>query len=275
MNRNADLLDTDDVNFFQNNGYWISPKIITDERLEQLRIHMEMVYHEQHETGQANAGGWNYRTGDLAALRKTDSVHFSDRVLYDLATDPAIGEIAAKLMKADRVRLFDTQLLHKPGRVRKDGKAKTNVGWHQDYSYWKCCAQPTLLTAWVAFDDMSLDNGCMQVIPRSHRWGMVNISDFFEQNLAEQEHKLEVPAGEVLEKKPLIMKAGQVSFHHCYEIHGSGPNTTDKPRRSLAIHLMTGDTRYSSAGVDYMAIKMAKLQDGDFFSDNYFPILNR
>jgi hypothetical protein len=40
------------------------------------------------------------------------------------------------------------------------------------------------------------------------------------------------------------MRRGQVSFHHCRTVHGSGPNHGDTPGRSLAIHLQTGDNRW-------------------------------
>lgn len=264
-----------DVSFYQTNGYWIAPKVMSDERMEQLRLHMEMVYHEQYDTGRPNSGGWSYRTGDPNALRKTDSVHYSDTLLYGLATDPVIGAIASKLTEVSTIRLFDTQLLHKPGRARSGAKANVNVGWHQDYTYWKCCAEPTLLTAWVAFDDVYLANGCMQVVPRSNQWGLVNISDFFEQNLQKQEEAFQVPAGEKFEPLPLIMKAGQISFHHCYTIHGSGSNSTDHPRRSLAIHLLAGENTYVSAGpnYDHYPIRLAQMKTGDPFSGEHFPVL--
>ena len=40
------------------------------------------------------------------------------------------------------------------------------------------------------------------------------------------------------------MRRGQVSFHHCRTVHGSGPNHATQPRRSLAIHLRPGDDRW-------------------------------
>jgi ectoine hydroxylase-related dioxygenase (phytanoyl-CoA dioxygenase family) len=50
---------------------------------------------------------------------------------------------------------------------------------------------------------------------------------------------------EAFEPVPLRMKAGQISFHHPLTLHGSGPNQTAKPRRSIAIHMMSGKTRYN------------------------------
>ncbi len=263
----------DDVAFFQEKGYWVSPKIISDDRLEQLRERMERVYNEQFETGKPPWRGY-WKTGDNPrALRKTDNSHWSDLVIRALATDPVIGAIAAKLMQTDCIRLWHDQLLYKPGRG--PGRETANVGWHQDYSYWQCAAEPTLVTAWVAFDDVDLSNGCMQVVPYSHKWGLVNVNDFFEQDLEKQQRMMELPEGASFEPVPLIMKAGQVSFHHALTIHGSGPNTTDKPRRSLAVHLMTGNTRYKAGSRSdrHMNVLLLQPKDGDLFAGDWFPVL--
>lgn len=263
-----------DVAFFEAEGYWIAPKILDDDRLDALRKSMMRVYEGDYETGQEPWKGYWKPGENAASLRKTDNSHWSDLTLRDLATDSVIGEIAAKLMRAHSIRLWHDQLLYKPG----EGKAKTsgaNVGWHQDYFYWQAAQAPTMLTAWVAFDDVDEENGCMRVIPKSHTWGLIDENDFFAQDLAEQQANMKTPDGQATEVVPLVMKAGQVSFHHALTLHGSGPNTTDKPRRSLAVHLMTGDTRYraGTAGEGHMNVGLLAGKDGDFFAGKSFPLL--
>lgn len=271
---NASLLPNEqDIAFFQENGYWVAPKIISDDRLEQIIERMERVYEGEYETGRSPHPG-HWKKGDNPkSLRKTDNSHWSDTVLRSVATDPIIGEIAGRLMQTDLIRLWHDQLLYKPGPNTKQNTA--NVGWHQDYSYWQCCAQPTLVTAWVAFTDVDLSNGCMQVVPRSNQWGLMNASDFFEQDLQKLEEKMELPEGETFQTVPLVMKAGQVSFHHALTIHGSGPNMTDQPRRSMAVHLMTGDTRYKQGSPSELHMNVGILggSDGDVFEGAAFPIL--
>ncbi|GGD73610.1 phytanoyl-CoA dioxygenase family protein [Paenibacillus nasutitermitis] len=274
MNDNQLLPQAADQDFFEENGYWISPKIIDDSRLQQLREHMEQVHSGIFESGHPPfAGYWKPEDGN--GLRKTDNSHWADPVLRGLATDPLIGQIAALLMKADSIRLWHDQLLYKPGRPRVGQRNSANVGWHQDYSYWRAAAEPSLITAWVAFDDVDLSNGCMQVVPRSSKWGLVNVNDFFEQDLTKQEKQIHLPEGEKFRTVPLIMKAGQVSFHHALTIHGSGPNTTDMPRRSLAVHLMTGETRYKAGtkGDNHMNVAILGGKDGDLFAGAPFPVL--
>ncbi len=263
----------EDVAFFEETGYWIAPKIIDDNRLEALRRHMTFIYNENYETGRMPF--WNYWKPGSGRLRKTDNTHWSDFTIRELVTDPVIGAIAAELMRTDIIRLWHDQLLFKPGLAINEAEETANVGWHQDYHYWQCAEKPSLLTAWVAFDDVDGSNGCMQVVKGSNHWGLVNVNNFFEQDLKKQESSMNVPSNSIFEPVPLIMKAGQVSFHHAMTLHGSGPNNTFKPRRSIAIHLMTGDTRYKAGtrGDGHMNVELYSPADGDLFKGSMFPIL--
>lgn len=267
------LPTAEDVHFFRENGYWVSPKLFTDEQLARIVEHQDNIYEENYETGRAPYRGYWKKSDNPAGLRKTDNSHWADLTLRSVATDPTIGAIAAKLMEADVIRLWHDQLLYKPGRGT--GKETANVGWHQDYIYWQCAAEPSLVTAWVAFVDVDLSNGCMQAVPRSHKWGLLNVNNFFEQNLKKQEEEMDIPEGEQFRTVPLIMKAGQVSFHHALTIHGSGANVTDLPRRSMAVHLMTGDTRYRAGTKSDKHMNVALLggQDNDRFEGDAFPVL--
>ena len=269
-----DVLPTErDVKFFEDEGYWVAPKILDDARLDALRDHMMRVYEGDYETGKEPFQGYWRPGGNAQALRKTDNSHWSDLTLRGLATDPTIGAIAAKLMRAEQIRLWHDQLLYKPGQG--EATESVNVGWHQDYFYWQAASAPTLLTAWVAFDDVDEANGCMRVIPGSHKWGLIDINDFFAQDLAEQESRMQAPDGNPVTSVPLIMKAGQMSFHHALTLHGSGPNTTEKPRRSLAVHLMTGETRYreGTPGEGHMNVALLGGKEGDLFVGDAFPAL--
>lgn len=264
-----------DVDFFDKNGYWVSPAIFSAEQLEAIKEHQDRIYREDFETGIAPICNWSEGVDNPRSLRKTDNSHWSDSVLRGVATDPTIGAIAGKLMHADTIRLWHDQLLYKPGRG--PGKETANVGWHQDFAYWQLAKEPTLITAWVAFTDVDLSNGCMQMVPRSHRWGLLKMSDFFEQNMEKLQDDMDIPENEKFTKEPIVMKAGQVSFHHALTIHGSGPNTTDEARRSMAVHLMTGETRYaqSQKGDLHFNSRFMQGRDGELFDGDAFPVLYR
>ncbi|SEO89164.1 phytanoyl-CoA dioxygenase family protein [Paenibacillus sp. OV219] len=264
----------EDVDFFNTNGYWISPKIISDERLEKLRDRMERVYQGEFETGTAPDAVWSRETSRPNSLRKTDNANLSDLTIRALAHDSQIGQIAAALKGTNTIRFWEDQLLLKP--AQSSGNA-ANVGWHQDYHYWGCFQNPeTMITAWVAYDDVDLDNGCMQMVPGSHNWGILNGNDFYEQNMQKQLQDM-APEGQIARTVPIIMKAGQISFHHSLTIHGSGPNISDRVRRSSALHYLTAETRYRAGFADeYSEIKKfiaAGGKDGDIVQGDMFPIV--
>lgn len=263
----------EDVTFFAENGYWISPIIFSEDELAEIVAHQDRLYRGEYETGKAPVCNWLEGQDNPRALRKTDNSHWSDLTLRNVAVNATIGGIAAALMETETIRLFHDQLLYKPGRGT--GKETANVGWHQDYAYWQCCAGPTLITAWVAFTDVDLSNGCMQMVPRSHKWGLLNVNDFFEQNLEKQQQAMDIPENEKFSTVPVIMKAGQVSFHHALTIHGSGPNTSDQARRSMAVHLMTGETKYKydAKGNNHFNAQMMNGREGEIYEGEAWPVL--
>jgi ectoine hydroxylase-related dioxygenase (phytanoyl-CoA dioxygenase family) len=71
------------------------------------------------------------------------------------------------------------------------------------------------------------------------------------------------------------MKAGQVSFHHALTIHGSGPNASAEARRSMAVHLMTGETTYSARliGEGHFNAKMMTGRVHQRFEGDAWPVL--
>ncbi|WP_308638240.1 phytanoyl-CoA dioxygenase family protein [Paenibacillus silvisoli] len=266
----------EDVDFFRTNGYWISSKMIDDERLERLRDRMERVYDGEFETGTPPDAVWRRETSRPNSLRKTDNAHLADLTIRALAHDPQIGAIAAMLAGTNTIRFWEDQLLLKP--AQSSGNA-ANVGWHQDYHYWGCFQNPeTMITAWVAYDDVDEENGCMQMVPGSHNWGILNGNDFYEQNMQKQLQDM-APEGQIARTVPIIMKAGQISFHHSLTIHGSGPNVSDRVRRSSALHYLTGETRYRAGFADeYSEIKKfiaAGGKDGDIVQGDMFPVVYR
>lgn len=269
-----------DVRFFHENGFWLAPRVLDDGALERLRAAMDDVYAGRFETGRPPwAGGWQ-DTGDPTGIRKTDNAHWANLTLRDLALNATIGAMAARLMGTPEVRLWHDQLLYKPGQGPAAAASQAgNVGWHQDHGYWRC-TQPDLITAWVAFDDVTTQNGCMLVVPGSHRWGLLPESDFFNTDIETVRARLAARTGHAFEPVPCELPAGAVSFHHCLTVHASGPNLTPRPRRSLVLHLMPEHATYVAGSPDdnhMNAILMRKqgMQHGAAFAGELWPALYR
>jgi ectoine hydroxylase-related dioxygenase (phytanoyl-CoA dioxygenase family) len=50
------------------------------------------------------------------------------------------------------------------------------VAWHQDYSYWTRTQPMAHLTCWIGLDQSTLENGCLQYVPESHRWPLLPVT---------------------------------------------------------------------------------------------------
>jgi ectoine hydroxylase-related dioxygenase (phytanoyl-CoA dioxygenase family) len=222
-----------DCRKFTDQGYWIAPVMFSSEEVERFRAAMARVRAGEYRTGRPPTLDLPIPP-DETALRKIDNAWWADPDLAALATDPRLGAIGARLLGVERVRLWQDQLLHKP----PSGMDRTRIGWHQDWDSWRTVASvDRFVTAWVALDDVDATNGAMQVLPGSNQWGLLRGgSDFLGTDLDAQLDRL----AELHDVSPLLleMRAGQVSFHHVLTFHGSSTNTSDRVRRSLAVHLV-------------------------------------
>jgi ectoine hydroxylase-related dioxygenase (phytanoyl-CoA dioxygenase family) len=147
-------------------------------------------------------------------------------------------------MQVEHVRLWHDQAIWKPG-VGADAPPSQagNIGWHQDFGYWRVASTTNMCTAWIALQDTDLRNGGMRTIVGSHRWGLIEDSAaFFNPDLGALSERFG-KYGEWLDE-PCVIPAGAASFHHALTFHGSGPNLTDQPRLSLVAHMMPDGTRY-------------------------------
>jgi len=181
-----------------------------------------------------------------------------------LVCSSKIAEMAAQLTEANELRIWHDQIQYKPKEM--GGR----LHWHQDSPLWTTL-QPKdgQVTAWVALDDAEADNGCMYMVPGSHQWGNK------QKALDELPQGGELPEG--FEGNPLhfIMcpvKKGHVHFHHSLTWHGSGQNHSARPRRAIAIHLMTDRTTYNASG-EHIMQPFITVHDGEKLQGDAFPLV--
>ena len=86
---------------------------------------------------------------------------------HDVLWNPRFLVAASQLLGNVPVRFWHDQLFWKP--AKKGGV----VAWHQDYSYWTRTKPVAHLTCWCGLDDATKENGCLQYIAGSHRWGLL------------------------------------------------------------------------------------------------------
>jgi ectoine hydroxylase-related dioxygenase (phytanoyl-CoA dioxygenase family) len=234
---------------------------------------MDRVWAGDFDLGRAPNGYFN--PGDERyAMRKANNGWQADSAIRALVTLPSIAECAARLLGADVVRLWEDQLLDKPG----GGLAEANVGWHTDWTYWGgAVEEPRMLTAWVPYQEVNSRNGAMQFVDGSHRWSDVQGSDFFETDREGQLARI-VAGHEDAQVVTLELAAGQVSFHSPLLLHGSGPNLSSGRRRATAIHLFDGAVRSRRLGEGWAHYNVDLLVEsgravGDTYEGEHWPVL--
>ncbi len=181
---------------------------------------------------------------EIRNLRKINHPSGSDGFFLDHARKPALLTAVTSLLGPD-IKLYGDQLFVKP----PGGIEKT---YHQDSPYFKI--EPmALVTAWIALDDVTLDNGCMWVIPGSQRNGALDHSEPWRVG---DRLDMRIPDSAIAKtaavngERPITMRAGGCSFHHSLILHRSGPNRTPHFRRGMATHYMTARSRWTGVPED-------------------------
>lgn len=157
------------------------------------------------------------------------------REFFGYATTPEFLDIVEQLIGPDIVLWASTVFCKRAG----DG---LEVPWHQDGQYWPIRPRATV-TMWIALDDSTPENGCMRVIPGSHRMGD------FSHEVSDREdlvlnNVLNDPRLDLSTARDVCLEAGQLSLHDIALVHGSQPNRSAKRRAGFAIRYMPSTSHY-------------------------------
>ncbi len=130
------------------------------------------------------------------------------------------------------ILLFRDILMMKPARVG------SKMPWHQDSNYWPI--QPaSLCSIWTALDEATIENGCMRVIPGSHKLDLIPSKDKGASALRDEQIDLakaiDVP-----------LKPGSSLVFHSRLLHGSEPNRSEHHRRAFITSFMSARSKTTS-----------------------------
>ena len=145
-----------------------------------------------------------------------------------------IGELARhpKILDAVEDLIGPDILLHLSTPWFKDARDGKYVSWHQDSAYYGLDPHD-VITLWFAFTDSNPANGCVRVLPGTHKEpDFTHVETGAADNLLSRGQSIDGidDAGAV----DLVLKAGQFSMHHERLVHGSAPNTSDGRRLGMS-----------------------------------------
>lgn len=157
----------------------------------------------------------------------------------DLVSDPRLLDVMESILGPDILVFTSTFFIKEP-------KTEAITAWHQDATYFGL--QPyDHVTAWVALSEASIEAGCMEFVPGSHRWGQL-------------EHGRDALPGTINAGARSIsqsfdtsaavfapVKIGQVSLHHTLIAHNSPPNRSHDRRIGFGISYIPTHCRHSGS----------------------------
>jgi non-haem Fe2+, alpha-ketoglutarate-dependent halogenase len=147
--------------------------------------------------------------------------------LYKLCFHPAIVAPIQRLFGPDLLLYHVTCWLKEPGD-------ESYVSWHQDGTYFYL--EPAEhVTAWIALTDSTLDSGCVEVIPGSHKLGQLHHDSRPDRENLLSNGQHAKGSFNLSEATPLALQAGEMSLHDTFIVHSSGPNSS--PNRRIGIGL--------------------------------------
>lgn len=160
------------------------------------------------------------------------------------ARDSALPALAARLLRATKVNLWEDSVLVKEPHTGE------RTAWHQDLAYFHATGEQ-LCTTWVPLDYADAASGAMRFVRGSHRWPALYRPNLFVSTLsipgtqgdAVPDVDALAAAGEV-DLLAWELAPGDVSVHHARTLHAAGANTTARWRRAISVRYCGDDARY-------------------------------
>ena len=223
------VLSEEQIDAFRRDGYLVAGNAVDEGQLAGMRAVLAGWVEDSraHDApfGEPTADGrprFDLAPGHTAgapALRRVNNPSEIDGTFMDVMRDSAMTDMVAALIGPDVKHHHCKINLKLPG-------SHTEVRYHQDFAYTPH-TNDDVVTALLMLDDMTMENGCLMVVPGSHRGPMFSLfaGDRFtgfvdpaeERALRERE-------------EPVLGRAGSVCLMHTRLAHGSEPNRSGSPR---------------------------------------------
>ena len=217
------------IEAYQEQGFLVVEGLLNDEDVEAIRSDAIKLCRGEYKSENLHpVPNAESDTAPLSRYLCIHQPHHVSPVMREYLAHPAVSRALSRLVAPD-VKCMQSMLFIKPPRF--PGQA-----WHQDEVYIPT-RDRSLTGAWYALDDVTVENGCMWVLPGSHRNGYL-----YPQRLhgrpEEFDSAQESYGFDDREEIPVACRAGAVVFFNGYLLHRSRKNRSDRFRRVLVNHYM-------------------------------------
>jgi non-haem Fe2+, alpha-ketoglutarate-dependent halogenase len=167
--------------------------------------------------------------------RRFDNLHLFFPWAYRLAANESLLDAVEGVLGPDLV-VDGTLVFYKPPYD------SGYTAWHQDSVYSNWHLTPAV-SAWIALTPSEPANGCMRVIPGSHRDGVWEhdtvLNDPNLMNRRGERVRNDVDEAQAID---VVLRPGEMSLHHANIVHGSSANRSDGPRIGFIVRFVTSQT---------------------------------
>ncbi len=222
--------------FYEENGYLVIPAALTEEELVELREEALLIC--KGERGEVEGVDLNLLEGsDDDILRHYLCIHFPHKisgVMRKYLATPTIVQVLAEVV-GPNVKCMQSMLFIKPS-------GKPGQAWHQDEDFIPT-RDRSLIGGWIAMDDATIENGCLWIIPGSHKHGVLwplEVQKDKRFDCTDESQGFPFTDADAI---PVEVKAGSIVFFNGYTLHRSFPNrATTGYRRVLVNHYMNASS---------------------------------
>jgi ectoine hydroxylase-related dioxygenase (phytanoyl-CoA dioxygenase family) len=205
---------------FDEDGYVIFRDVIDPELVAETSGHMEWLSAQHPEL----------RPEQLGNQLMTD-----DPFWVRLVSDPRLLDVAELFIGPD-IALFASHYISKPAFSGQP------VLWHQDAAYWPLDPME-VVTCWLAVDHSTEQNGCVRVIPGSHKSTVHGMHTTGAGSVLGSETDAEIDESQAVS---LELAPGDVEVHHPNILHSSLANESSQRRCGLTIRYIPTSTMITS-----------------------------
>lgn len=233
------VISNEKIKHFKEEGYFILDRFFSESEMNELTSRIDGCVEEHVEAMKAK----DNQEGISRANEITFTAHMVKKDAYaqKFCAQDKFVDFTTKLLGPE-VALFWDQAVYKRPETDKD------FPWHQDNGYGLVLSEE-YVTCWIALEDATIDNGCIWIMPRSHKQGIV-------------EHK-STPIGWQCyfgedPGVPVPLKKGSMVVFSSLLFHRSGPNISQDIRKGYIVQYFPTHTLNVKSGKPFKKMVIAR-----------------
>jgi phytanoyl-CoA hydroxylase len=242
------MLSPKQLEHYRQNGYLVVERVVSNAQIAALRQAADD-WVEDSRTVEVNGDLFDLEPGhsrDRPQVRRIKSPAANSQAYDAVMRDPQVLDIVAQLIGPD-IRYQGTKM------NMKSAGTGSPVEWHQDWAFYPH-TNDDILAIGVVIDDMALRNGCLMVVPGSHRGPVLD-----HHAAGRFVGSVDPAAIDPAQCTALEAPAGAITIHHVRLLHGSAPNTSGDARRLFLIEYVAGDA-WPLTGGEWLELQRRQLR---------------